>query len=359
MKGRVVALLEDPERPTMAACLDDGRLTDLLIDPPAEDATPRLEAVYRARVVRKAPALGALFLDLGGGVEGFLKGSKRLTTGDRPLVQIARYAERGKAVPVSDEPLFKGRYAILTPHAPGVNVSRRIRDPDERDRLETAALRALSNAGLAEGPEEARVGAILRTAADGAESASVADDVAALAALWAEAMEGGEAPGLRVDAPNAEVLAWREWVDPEPDDVVRGDAKLWDDLGVWDAVEALLRPREPLPGGAWMAVEPTSALVAVDVNSGGDFTAAAGLKTNLAAVEALPRTLRLRGLSGQIVLDLAPMGKRERPKLEAALKRALRSDPVDTQVVGWTPLGHLELTRRRERRPLAELLPRP
>ncbi|MEM1316218.1 MAG: ribonuclease E/G [Pseudomonadota bacterium] len=359
MKGRLIALLEEEGRPGMAACLDDGRLTDLLVDPPEGDATPRLEAVHRAKVVRKAPAVGAVFLDLGDGLEGFLKGGKGLAPGDRPLVQIARYAERGKAVPVTDEPLFKGRYAILTPHAPGVNVSRRIQDEEERARLTEAAAGALQAAELADGPEEARVGAILRTAAGGVDPQAVGEDVAALAALWAEALDRGEAPGLRVDAPEAEVLAWRDWVDPEPDEVLRGDSRLWDDLGIWDAVAALFEPRVELPGGAWMAVEPTSALVAVDVNSGGDFSAATGLKSNLAAVESLPRELRLRGLGGQIVLDLAPMGKRERPKLEAALKRALRRDPVDTQVVGWTPLGHLELTRRRERRPIAELIAKP
>ncbi|MEO0681872.1 MAG: ribonuclease E/G [Pseudomonadota bacterium] len=360
MRGRIVALLEDPDWPAMAALVDGGRLIDLRLDAPEQDATPRLEAVHRARVTRKAPNIGAVFLDLGDGLEGFLKGGKHLSPGDRPLVQIARFAEGGKAVPVTDEPLFKGRYAILTPHAPGVNVSRRIKDEAERDRLQALAVGALAEAGLAAaGPEEETApGAIVRSAAEDVEADAVAEDVASLAALWAEAQDGGDAPGLRVDGPDAEVLAWRDWTDPEPEQVLRGDARLWDDLGLLDQVEALSTPRAALPGGGFVLVEPTSALVAVDVNTGGDLSPAAGLKANLAAAEALPRQLLLRGLGGQIVLDLAPMGKRERPKFEAALKKALRADPVDTQVVGWTPLGHLELTRRRERRPLAELLPK-
>jgi Rne/Rng family ribonuclease len=106
-----------------------------------------------------------------------------------------------------------------------------------------------------------------------------------------------------------------------------------------------------------MMIEPTSAFAAVDVNTAGDFSTAAGLKANLAAMEDLPRQLRLRGLGGQIVVDLAPLAKRDRRQVESALKAALKADPVDTQVLGWTALGHLELTRRRERRPLAELLP--
>ena len=271
-------------------------------------------------------------------------------------MQVTRYAEGAKAAPVTDEPIFKGRYAILTPHAPGVNVSRRIRDEEEVARLRDAAIGALTEAGL-EG--EAAPGAIIRTSAEGVDADAVFDDVASLAGLCKAAMEADDAPGLVVAAPDAETLAWRDWLDPEPDDVVRGDARLFDDLGVWDRIDALFEPRVPLAGGAWMSVEPTSALVAVDVNTAGDFSIAAGLKANLAAAEALPAQLRMRGLGGQVVLDLAPTGKRDRPKVEAALARALKADPVDTRIVGWTPLGHLEMLRRRERRPLRELLARP
>ncbi|MGM0584133.1 MAG: ribonuclease E/G [Pseudomonadota bacterium] len=358
MKGRMVALLEEAGRPRMAACLDDGRLTDLYADPPGDDPTPRLEAVHLARVTRRVQALGAVFLDLGNGREGFLKSPRRAREGDRLLVQIARYAEPGKAVPVTDEPLFKGRYAILTPHAPGVNVARKVRDPDEAARLRAAAQDALAEAGL-EG--EDAPGAILRSAAEGVAAEAVAEDIAALAGLLAEARAAladvEAAPGLVVDAPDAETRAWRDWVEPEPARVERGGLRLWDDLGILEQVAGLFEARVPLPRGAWMMIEPTSALVAVDVNTAGDFTTATGLKANLAALEELPRQLRLRGLGGQIVLDLAPISKRDRRQAEGALKRALKADPVDTQVLGWTNLGHLELTRRRERRPLRELLP--
>ena len=76
----------------------------------------------------------------------------------------------------------------------------------------------------------------------------------------------------------------------------------------------------------------------------------------MAAVKELPRQLRLRGLGGQITLDLAPMGKKDRLALEQVLKRALKNDRTETSFVGWTPLGHLELQRKRERIPLQELL---
>ena len=358
MKGRLIALLEQEGMPSMAACLDDGRLTDLLVDAPEADASPRLEAVHYARVDRRVDALGASFLDLGDGREGFLKSPRKTRAGDRLLVQVARHAEPGKATPVTDEPLFKGRYAILTPHAPGINVARRVRDEDEAARLRVIARDALDEAGLT---GEHAPGAILRSAAAFVDPDAVAEDVAALAALLnaarAAEAEGG-APGEVVAAPDAETRAWRDWVEPEPDDVQRGDLKLWDDLGVLEQVEALFSPRVALTGEAWMMVEPTSALVAVDVNTAGDFTTATGLKANLAAIADLPRQLRLRGLAGQIVVDFAPLSKRDRKQAEAALRKALKEDPIDTQMVGWTGLGHMELTRRRERRPLTELLPR-
>ena len=81
-------------------------------------------------------------------------------------------------------------------------------------------------------------------------------------------------------------------------------------------LDALRAAHVPLGGGASMYVEPTRALVAVDVNTGGDTTPAAGLKANIAAARELPRQLRLRGLGGQITLDLAPMPKKDRRQFE-------------------------------------------
>ena len=123
-----------------------------------------------------------------------------------------------------------------------------------------------------------------------------------------------------------------------------------------DAIDALRDPRTPLPGGAWMSVEATAAMVAVDVNTGDDFSKGAAQRANLAACAELPRQLRLRGFGGVVLLDLAPIRKGAREGVDAALRRAFAADPVDTRVAGWTPLGNVEILRRRERRPLRELL---
>ena len=126
--------------------------------------------------------------------------------------------------------------------------------------------------------------------------------------------------------------------------------------GVWEQIEALKSSEVPIAGGS-MVIEATRALVAVDVNTGGDFSPAAGLKANMAAARDLPRQLRLRGLGGQIVVDFAPMPKKERKSFEGALKAAIRKDPIETSLVGWTGMGLYELQRKRERWPLDEVRP--
>jgi Rne/Rng family ribonuclease len=105
-----------------------------------------------------------------------------------------------------------------------------------------------------------------------------------------------------------------------------------------------------------MYVEPTRALVAVDVNTGGDTSPAAALKANLAAARMLPRALRLRGLGGQITVDFAPMSKAHRKQVEQSLRASFKNDPIETSLVGWSPMGLFELQRKRERLPLAGAL---
>ena len=104
-----------------------------------------------------------------------------------------------------------------------------------------------------------------------------------------------------------------------------------------------------------MMIEPTRALVAVDVNTGNDSSAAAGLKVNIALARELPRQLALRGLGGQIVVDFAPMPKRDRATLDQVLSAAFRNAGAETTLVGWTVMGLYELNRKRDRVPLARL----
>ena len=340
MKGSVIALDEISGR-RAAARLVDGRLEDLLIDPEGDALRPG--AILRAICDRPVKGQGGMFVRLPGGSSGFLRGAKGLKPGQALLVQVTGWADDGKAVPVTERVLFKSRYAIVTPGAPGVNVSRRIRDEEARVRLKEIAAAV---------PGDHETGLILRSEAEDGTDEAVAGDIAAMRDL-ARAVLGdaeGREPELLVDGPDAHELAWRDW--PAPD--VLADARgSFATHGIDALIADLRRPRVALAGGAVAYVEPTRALVAVDVNTGPDNSPAAGLKANIAAARDLPRQLRCRGLGGQIVVDFAPMPKKDRAALEQVLRAAFRADPVETALAGWTPLGLYELQRKRERRPLA------
>lgn len=337
MKGRLIVLDHVADREA-AALLVDGKLQDLLID---NDDTPRPGAIFRAICDRPLKGQGGMMLRLPEGESAFLRQGKGLSPGQAMLVQVTGYADGGKAIPVTDRVLFKSRYAIVTPGKPGINVSRQIKDDDIRDRV----LACAHEAGVSDG-----FGLILRSSCEGAADEDIIDDIAAMDALATAiiAETNGPAEAL-TDGDGPHALAWREWVEPA---MVVTEAGGFDDHGVLDQMTALSSPRVGLEASAFMYVEPTRALVAVDVNTGGDTSPASTLKANLAACKALPRALRLRGLGGQIVIDLAPMSKAHRKQIEAALRGAFRSDGIDTALVGWTPLGHYELQRKRERLPI-------
>ncbi|WP_071673976.1 ribonuclease E/G [Nioella nitratireducens] len=347
MKGRIV-LLDHIKGRAAAALMVDGRLQDLLIDPP-EDTVPAIGAILRGVCDRPLKGQGGMILRLPDGQSAFLKQGKGLKPGQTLLVQVTGLGQDGKATPVTTRVLFKSRYAIVTPNAPGLNIARSIKDDDERDRLLEIAHEAMQGA-----PEG--FGLILRSAADEADGDALAEDILAMRDLAATVMadQEGEAE-LLVDAPDAHEAAWRDWASPEPDEVIDREGG-FEDLGVMEEIDAALGTAVPLAAGASMMVEPTSALVAVDVNTGPDSTLAAGLKANLAAARDLPRQLRLRGLGGQITLDVAPMPKKDRRQFEDALRRAFRADGTDTVLAGWTPLGMYELQRKRDRWPLSLLV---
>jgi len=334
MKGRMIVLDHLGGREA-AALMVDGRLVDVLVD---DDSAPRPGAIYRAICDRPLKGQGGMMVRLTDGETGFLRHGKGLAPGQSLLVQVTGYADDGKAVPVTDRVLFKSRYAIVTPGKPGLNISRQIKDDDERERL----LACAHEAGVSDG-----FGLILRSSCVGAPDEDIVDDVEAMDALATAIMaegQGGAEALTEGDGPHA--IAWREWTAPAQ---VYTEAGGFEAQGVLDQLEGLSRPRVGLEGGAFMYVEPTRALVAVDVNTGGDTSPAAALKANLAAVKALPRALLLRGLGGQVVIDFAPLSKAHRKQIETSLRAAFRADPIETALVGWTPLGHFELQRKRER----------
>ncbi|MEL6570883.1 MAG: ribonuclease E/G [Pseudomonadota bacterium] len=340
MKGRTIVLDHVGEQEA-AAYLVDGQLDDLLIDDPDR---PRPGAIFRGICDRPLKGQGGMMLRLPDRGTAFLRHGKGLRPGQALLVQVTGYAEGGKAVPVTDRVLFKSRYAIVTPGKPGLNISRQIAEDEERDRLH----------GIAHATHDGDHGLIMRSACEGGDAEEIAEDIVAMLDL-ADAVLGdadGREPEALTEGDGPHTVAWRDWTGAGE---VVTDSGSFENLGVLDQIESLSASKVAIADGS-MFVEPTRALVAVDVNTGGDTSPAAALKANLAACRALPRALRLRGLGGQITVDFAPISKAHRRQVEQSLRASLKADPIETSMVGWTQMGLFELQRKRERLPLTTTL---
>ena len=339
MKGKQVVLghLGDAK---VAALLVDGKLEDVLVE---DLSRLPLGTILRAVVDRPVKGIGGVMLRIPNGT-GFLKKAKGLAPGQTITVQTSGFAEAGKADPVNQRFIFKSRYAIVTPDQPGLNVSRKIRSDDLRDNLTMLAKSEM---------EGSNMGLIIRSSAALADMEDVVEDIQAMrASAEAISAEVGFEPEVLLEGDDPHVQAWREWSDVT--NILTGSEDL-EASGALDQIEAAQGSWVPLGVGG-MFVEQTRAMTTVDINTGADLSPAAALKVNLAAVQDLPRQLRLRGYSGQVAIDFAPMTKRDRKPIEVALRAALRTCPIATEFVGWTPLGHGELKRKRERAVLKDLL---
>ena len=340
MKGRTI-VLDHVNGLEAAAYLVDGKLDDLLID---DSDAPRPGAIFRAICDRPIKGQGGMMLRLPDGETAFLRQGKGLSPGQAMLVQVMGYSEDGKAVPVTDRVLFKSRFAIVTPGKPGLNISRQIEDEDTRDELLAVATEV----------HDDTFGLILRSSCEGADPEEIMDDITAMQDLAHAVLADAEGkdPEALTEGDGPHGIAWREWTGAS--DVVTEDGA-FENLGVLDQIDALGGALVEMGEGT-MYVEPTRAMVAVDVNTGGDTSPGAALKANLAACRALPRALRLRGLGGQISVDFVSMSKAHRKQVEQSLRASFRNDPIETSLVGWTPMGLFELQRKRERLPLARTL---
>ncbi|MEM9523773.1 MAG: ribonuclease E/G [Pseudomonadota bacterium] len=345
MKGRIV-VLDSFRGHEAAALIVDGVMQDLIIAG-GRKAPPGPGTMFWAVTDRILNEQGSAILRLPEG-RAFLRQSKNLRPGQSLLVQVTGHAEPGKATPVTQKPVFKSRFAIVTPGVPGINIARSVKDREMR-----CALLLLARDIM----KDASDGLILRSAVAHGAMDAIAEDIAATLASC-ERIKGnsaGDRPKLLAKAPGPHLLAWRDWSLPKPDTVVE-DARGFEHFGILAEIDRLESPRIDLPDDAFAFIEPTRALIAVDVNTGGDTSPAAALKANIALARALPRALRLRGLGGQITVDFVPVSRRDRQRLERLLKVSFQHDSVDTALVGWTPSGHFELQRKRERLPLFQVL---
>ncbi len=335
MKGTQI-FLDHINGQEAAALVVDGRLEDLIVD----SAAFAPGTIFRAKVDRPVKGQGGVFVSFPEG-RGFLRQIKGVSGGQNMLVQVTGYAEKGKAIPVTTKLLFKSRYVIIKPGAHGLNLSRRIWDEELR-----GALLEYIRDGLA----PFSYGIILRSSCAAADFEDVLEDTKTMLKVVKAVLEDDTAEScqlLAADSPHH--VAWREWT---TEATVEQEAGCFYSGGVLDLLDALNSPKVRTNAGSYF-IEQTRALCAVDVNTGFDGSLASGLKANIAMARDLPRQLRLRGIGGQVVIDPAPMPKKDRKHLDGVLKAAFRQDDVHTHILGWTALGLIEMQRARTRPPLS------
>lgn len=376
--------------------VEAGRAVELRIV--RESDGGRVGEIHLGRVVKLLPALPAALVEIGLDRPAFLSAEdavsaapadKRtagitawLTEGESVLVQITREAQGDKAVSVSMLLRLAGRLLTLTPTRPRIVMPKRT-EPTARQRL----------AAILDGRLRPGAGAILGTGAFAAEPAALHAELAALQGRWAMVQKkaGQARPPTRLDDGSdligdlldslAEMLpdrivtddrptltAARNWLARQPPHLPptlalhEGVDDIFEAHGVADDLATAMSVRVALAGGGLLIIETTVAMTVIDVD-GGDATGGRGdprkaiLAVNLAAAETAARQIRLRNLTGAIVIDFISMARRaDRDRVGAALAEALADDPAAPQILGWTRLGHIELTRRRRHKPLAEIL---
>lgn len=394
-------LIEAGPGETRIALMEGGRLRELVVARPDEGSV--VGNIYIGRVERVLSGIGAAFVDVGLPRAGFLglaearpvghaagktdtAAPDRITDyvseGDAVLVQVQRDAVADKGVKLTTHVGLTGRSLVLLPGAAEILLSRRIMGEADRGRLE-AVLGDLAEEGE---------GLILRTAGVDAPAEALERELELLRGLWRTIQErrrGGRPPACLLAEPTAARRVLRDEAGPEVRRIVVEGARQLADLavycraqapeleaklqghaegvplfeaaGVEEQIEAALAERVTLPSGGSLIIQPTAALTAIDVNTGGRSESGGpeetALATNLEAVDEIARHLRLRNLSGMLVVDFVPMRRRpHQAEVLARLRSAVADDRVATHVFGFSPLGVVEMTRPRHGHTLAERL---
>ena len=366
------------------ALIEGGRLEGLVI---ARDHEPqRMGDILLGRVRAHVAAIRASFVAIGDAEDGFLpwqdarwlrpdrdaeRVPETLPEGTAILVQVTRDAEGTKGARLTADISLDGRLLVWLPRGDGIRASKRLGDDTGQRRL-TEFLAGLGMGG----------GFVLRTAAEGADTAELDREARTLARDWAEiearaahatapalvARRGGGLAGAlaaigwnagdRVtvdsDATAAALLAIEPEAAPEICRAADGPLEM---EGAAVEIDALLGSDVPLPGGGRLIIEQTAALTAIDVDSGTASGTAARASVNLAAAREIPRQLSLRNIGGVAIADF--ILDRDRTPGEAvlrALRQGFEADPARPHLAGVTPSGLVEIVRRRTGPSLADRL---
>lgn len=395
-------------RETRAALVEDGVLQEIFLE--RSNKRGLISNIYKGRVSRVLPGMQAAFVDIGLERTAFLHASDivhpavgehgqpdkpitqvetqdiqtLVTAGGEILVQVLKDPLGTKGARLTTFVTIPSRYLVYMPKGRGIGISARIEDEAERQRLREAAAMFLR--------PEAPGGYIVRTAAEGATPEALRADMLFLEKLWTVLCEKAVVtrPGNLVheDLPLAvrvlrDVVSsgvdkvsvdhaetWQRMTEfsrtfmPDMTDRIEqysGDRPIFDLYGVEDEIQKSLDRKVSLKSGGYLILDQTEAMTTIDVNTGayvGHRTLEETIfRTNLEAAVAIARQLRLRNLGGIIIVDFIDMEEEEhRRQVLQALEKSLVGDHAKNHISSVSPLGLVEMTRKRTRESLEHML---
>jgi ribonuclease G len=391
------------EEETRVAVLENKVLVEMYIE---RAPNQRLVGnIFKGRVENVLPGMQASFVDIGLEKNAFLyvedatpartpeagPGQNNLALGinicdilkqgQEVIVQIVKEPIGTKGARVTTHITLPGRYLVLMPNVDYIGISRRIEEEKERDRLREMAARVK--------PEG--MGVIVRTVAEGVDEEELSLDIDMLTNLWGKIVNRsnrGPVPNLLhrdlelvqrilrdtftedvdrlvIDSSYEyeKILDLLDILEPRLKvKVILDDRKnLFEDNNLDLEIEKALRNTVWLKCGGYIVIDQAEALTAIDVNTG-KYVGSTNLedtvlKTNLDAAVEIARQLRLRNIGGIIIVDFIDMNSEEhQQQVLAELEREIRKDKTKTNILGITQLGLVEMTRKKVRPSLAEVL---
>ena len=385
---------------TVSVLASGNRVLQIGTAPEREDCALGTICVGRVRNIVKN--INAAFVEYRPGINGYYSlaenrfhlfadgrdGSSPLKNGDEILVQISRAAVKTKDAVLTSKLSLTGQYGVLTLDGSGLGISSKIRDAGWKEQMKEwweeearGLVSGLSGTGLP------RAGFILRTNAYGAPLEVVGLELSGQAERMARLLENGRSRTAGSILYQPEGFFVRSAMDVRKDETeeiltdlpdiyqelqeAAGDGfqvpvRFYTDSYPLSALYRLSAALDRALGrtvwlrsGGYLVIEPTEAMTVIDVNSGKNEAKKAGEDTyyqvNLEAAEEVARQLRLRNLSGIIIVDFINMAEKERQKeLLETLKNLTAGDPQHPRIVDMTPLGLVEITRKKSHPTLAE-----
>jgi ribonuclease G len=396
-------LLNVTPQETRVAIVENGALQEVCIE--RQRSRGIVGNIYKGKVNRVLPGMEAAFVDIGLEKAGFLHVSDIDVGGDpedatdsspRPainellregqtlLVQVVKDPMGTKGARLTTSISVPSRYLVYMPNSPVVGISVKIEDESERERLKSLleSCRAENQIG----------GCIIRTAAEGVDEAELKRDIAFLSKLWGSLLEHAEkAPSgsmIHEDLPLS-IRTLRDMVGSQttlvrvdsretfhkmtqfaaryiPDlpagiEHYPGERPLFDLYNIDDELQRALARQVSLKSGGYLIIDQTEAMTTIDINTGA-FVGHQNLeetifKTNMEASLAIARQLRLRNLGGIIIIDFIDMERDEHKRqVLKSLEKHLEKDHAKTQICEVSPLGLVEMTRKRTRESLEHVL---